>query len=350
MRVRDTHTHLKLERLSGAAAKAMPPLVGGVQNIKWLTAVPFVVFVVVVQFAVSFAVFHVLFAALFVVLVASCKCMKRTWYQNFIDDYFDDSFSDYMSSSSSSSSAMNADPPAVDVGIQYLASARYRGNVRERMPTVMANGYLAIKKQFVVAHDLNANEQYEVRSSDVNANELQRYEANFTPANIIGTGVLASTCYGAYDEFRIRAVRVSFSSQAYNKENDVHLEHFIWWCGNHWEYDAESATDMSTYRQLMSVKDTGEQVDKIGSRPDAGFSYVFVPQVQVNNTSLVSPIYQDVPCPWLPTSEANRNIVLRGPIFIWRVPFYPPDNRLVAAYNVNYSCVIEFRNVDPGKL
>lgn len=246
--------------------------------------------------------------------------------------------------------AIGDDAPAAELGKQYLAGARYFNEPRLFLPQKLGNDYLGFKKSFKVTHDLTATEQYQVAASSANPGQLQKYEAVFSTRNVVGTGVMAATCYGAYDEFRIRGVRVSFHSANYMDMDSVHVDHYVWYPSNHAEWDAESGTELTNIQQLLSVKGNGENIKKLGSRPDAGFTLTWVPQVVGTDESMMSVVYQDVPCPWMPTTEANKDTLLRGPVFIWRRPYDAVDNKVVATYNVDYTCIIEFRNLDTNKI
>lgn len=255
--------------------------------------------------------------------------------------------------------ALGDDAPVVDESKQYNATAMYRYPIKRLLePSVLANDYVSIKKCFLPTHELDAHEQFNVYTSNVNANQLWKYEPTFTAANIIGSGTLSAYLFGVFDEFRIRAVRVQFNSSHYMDLDSHHVDHFIWFVENHQEYDNESGTEFTTYRQLETFKGNGARIIKLGSRPDAGFAMNWIPQVPSVQDNVIGndAVFADMQCPWLTTSDSNKDLVMRGPVFIWRRPYIardpakPNDDFVAATYNVNYTAVIEFRNMDSNKL
>lgn len=246
------------------------------------------------------------------------------------------------------------DAPAQIESKQYMASAKYYGVHRQRIPSLV-NEYLAIKKSFTNAAGLNATFQLEIRSNNDTSSELLRYEPTFTPAMVLGAGAgtLGNVAYGMYDEFRIRAVRVSLQSNSYHLQNSRHVEKYIWYIPNHWEFDSESATELTTYLQLRQMKNAGEHIVDFGHSPDHGLSLACVPQIQMSNADeTYGTIYQDIPMPWLPCNDLNKFRNLRMPMIIFRKPLIAnsTDDQLICAYDVMFTAVMEFRNVDINKL
>lgn len=224
------------------------------------------------------------------------------------------------------------------------SQANYKGSRIRGVKLI--NGYAAIQESFQYPF-AESNNLYQVSTSNVDFNQIQKWEPVHRLVNYTTGSPLALACFNNYDQFRIRKVCVQFTPTVLNPVNAQRGEVYIYWCPNHKTFDEDEAKG-ETFSNMTDLSEAA-RIQKITVTPGVPFSIEVVPQITYGNTIMVGGVAVDQSgdgkIPWLENTTANSQLDMRFPIFYFRRP-YAAIASISTQYQVMCTAIIEFRNMN----
>jgi len=283
---------------------------------------------------------------------------KRTFYQTYIDEYYPDYHDlaryfrmDVSSSSSSSSAAASSLSSIVSSKAQYNLPLRFA------VPK-LANDYACVKQ--VLQFNNGPAPVLQVPQSNVDMNQTWAWTpstdatntgTSFTAAPFVNSGPLPQALFAAYNEYRVRAVRVTLNPQnekAYGAAENNAAKIYAY----RWDPESHNGLNVgaeigSTFTKLIEC---GEKYRRVSSHVSDVISMVYVPQVLSSIYAAGGANTVDIPHPWLETNSSNLAQPLYGPYIIWRQMFGSLLGPITNDYQIIVSMTIEFRNAKAAQM
>lgn len=217
----------------------------------------------------------------------------------------------------------------------------------------LANTYCALQESFQYPFPEAAQLLTVTFSSVATMNDMLRFEPLFNTQNFLSNSPLATSMFGRYNEFRIRKVTCRLTPTIIRPVNQARSDIWIYWCPNHKIFDDDIAAG-NTFDSVTDIAETA-RFQHVSSEPGRPVSMDFVPQVIFNNAVSIGGVASDQSgdgkMPWLQTSTANANMLLRTPVLYFRKPYINDQGvaepeQYFQQYQVMYIGVIEFRSLE----